>query len=192
MHKTIALISTCLLLFALTGPSVVEAQTASNLDCVERSKGQTLEWNSRWVRSADDQKVLYKVDAVRVTNVPPLRRVTIELTALELAKKKKRTMTIETEEKARAVCKSLRHTVAGPLKFPGENNTPFGDSNDPLSKPFIHYTQDGWVRAKAPAATARLSICRVYHREFSCLTEEKNRFVIMLRTVEEEIRWSGQ
>ena len=184
------LLVTCVTVIGVYSASVATAQTRSNLDCIERSKGQSLKWSSRWATGTEDQDVLYRVKGVRIKNVLPLRRVTLELRALELASKKKRTLMVETEEKARSVCERLINAQAP--KFPGELSNVFAEPSTVHDKPFIRYTKDGWVRAKPPRGSARLSICRVHHKEFSCLSEEKTRFGTMLRSVEEEIRWSGQ
>lgn len=170
----------------------VPTASAAYLDCLERSEGKTLTWDGRWVRSTSDQDVEYRITGVRIKNVMPDRFVTLKLSALTPAEQSKRTLTVETEEKARRVCERIR-VEKGPLRFPNEIKDPFATSSGhPQTMPYIEYSRDGWVRGKMPVNAPKLAICRVHDREFSCLEEEKNRYGIMLRAVEEEIRWSGE
>lgn len=55
------------------------------------------------------------------------------------------------------------------------------------TRPFIHYTPKGWVRADAPRR-GTMAICKILGRSFRCLKKEKERFGDQLKLIEEEIR----
>lgn len=180
-------IVTCILMLGFAIPGTAEA--TSYLKCLERSKGKILLWDSRWESDGADGGTAYDVVRVRVTNRIPDRIVELDLRARdERSSRKSRSITVESEERARVVCDRFTEERTT-LRLPGRGGIP----NEPpeLSLPFIKYTKDGWVRAKRPARVFDVAVCRVHQREFSCLSEEKARFGIMLKSVEEEIRWSG-
>lgn len=162
---------------------VQNAKATSDLKCLEQSRGKIITWNSQWGSDRKDRGTVYLITKVAIVNKIPNRMVTLRLEATGTARRKTRTLTVKTEERARPICKKLRN-IRRPI--PG-----ISDKTPESSLPFIRYTKDGWVRANPPAQVYELSVCRVHQREFSCLSEEKERFSIMLKTTEEEIRWSG-
>lgn len=179
------------LIFALLLVCLAPTSALANsyLKCLEGSKGRILLWDSRWAPDGKDMGATYDISSVRVINKIPERLVQLELSARDKGPRKNRTLVVETEERARPVCDRLTEERAV-LRLPGQKG---GIPNEPpeLSLPFIKYTKDGWVRAKRPARVYDVGVCRVHQREFSCHSEEKERFGIMLKSVEEEIRWSG-
>ena len=183
MRQLIALL--CLILVL----PISEANAASYLKCLEQSKGKYITWNPQWDSDRADRGTKYQVKKIRIVNKIPDRIVTLELRAKDRATRKSRTVTVKTEERARPICESV-HVIRRSLGLPGNKG---GISSQPpeYSLPFIRYTKDGWVRAKHPERILDLSVCRVHKREFSCLKDEKDRWGTWLKSVEEEIRWSG-
>jgi hypothetical protein len=156
-------------------------QAESQLGCLEKSKGQVLNWAAAWTPERQDDGVEYEVVAVTTKNKMPDRSVVLDLKATGKAAASTRTVKADSEESARRICDRLH------VKKVIRN--PFAESDaQAQERDFIQYSSDGWVRGYQPA-NKRLADCPIGQMIFSCTEEDKQRYGSMLKPLEEQLRW---
>jgi hypothetical protein len=164
---------------------------AAYMDCMEKSKGKKLVWDSGWESDNSDNGTHYEITDVSIYNRLPDRSVTLTLRAIGNHSKKRRVFKVTTEEKARAFCERLvREERKLSLPHVTDSTDQASESlNSELSAlPFIRFSTDGWVRDNPPRGAA-LEVCRVLKERFSCLRDEKNRYGSSLTELEAQLRW---
>ncbi len=170
---------------------VAEAKAASYMECIEKSRGRTIIWDSAWDSDKRDNGTRYKITDVSIYNRLPDRSVTLSMRALGPHTKGTRSYKVITEEKARAFCEHLVQEVRD-LHFPGDTTIATEDAQPTESSaqglPYIRFSSEGWVRDDPPTGE-KLTTCRVLDTRFSCLPREKEKFSRTLKELEEELRW---
>ena len=150
----------------------------SQLGCLERSMGKSLNWNARWASDQQDNNVEYQVVGVTPFNRLPERSVTLELKAVHKASISARTVKADSEESARRICERIfeKRVIVDPFSRPQ------------IERDFIHYTKDGWVRGYPPT-NKPLTECSIGSVVFSCTEDDKSRYGNSLKAVQEQVRW---
>lgn len=159
---------------------VTPALAGSNLDCVANAKGMKLRWNSAWVKDNSDNNTEYNVITVSEVDRIPLREVTLELRATGPANKSSRTLVIDVEERARAVCERLFSETPPLRAFRSSENIKYEEL------PFIRFTKDGWLRDDFDNTT-EVTICQVGKLKFACPKSDRERYFFTLKTLESQL-----
>lgn len=179
--KTLAKLSfSLLLLFVALVLNSGFAQAGSNLDCVANSKGMKLKWNSAWVKDNSDNNTEYTVTGVTEVDKIPLREVTLELRATGAASRTSRTLVIDVEERARAVCERLFSETPPLRAFRSTDNIKYEEL------PFIRFTKDGWLRDDFDNSS-ELAVCQVGKLKFACPKQDRERYFFTLKTLETQL-----
>lgn len=182
-------VSTLCLFFLLF--TAGRAEAASYMECIEKSRGRTIIWDSSWDSDKRDNGTRYKITDVSIYNRLPDRSVTLNMVATGNHSKRRRSYKVITEEKARAFCEHLVKEVRD-LRFPGDTGIATEEASpseaSALGLPYIRFTSEGWVRDDPPSGE-KLTTCRVLDTRFSCLPAEKEKFSRPLKELEEELRW---
>ena len=164
---------------------------AAYMDCMEKSRGREIIWDSSWTKDNKDNGTRYKITNVEIHDRIPNRWVRLTMRAVSRHSRKRRVYTIETEEKARAFCERLVREISRPkypIGDPIAEETPEAADESAAGLPFIRFSSVGWVRAEPPTGKP-LAVCRVLKTKFACLETEKQRFGASLRELEESLRW---
>ena len=148
-------------------------------DCLEKSKGRLICWDSRWQSDKLDDNVIYMIKKASLKVSPPNKVLTLTLMTKENAKKKQRSFEVTTVTGARNTCDRLVDVISLDDSFKSE---------DPSDLPYIWYSRGGWVRGYPPEE-GQLSVCTIKGQRFSCLVTDKDRFGRYLKDVETRPRY---